>query len=120
MSARTASSAGRLAWMSEMSAYFILKLCCRRVVELERHHSCRRRTRRTEFLGRLHFVRHRFARDTRKAETREIRFGCRRQQIQREEPFRLRIGDRALDQTATDAMLPIFRRNRGRTEERVP
>src|SRR5689334_2637731 len=91
MSASTASSAGRFAWMSEMRAYRISAYA-----EAKRHHRSTRGACGMKLLRRLDLFRHVAAFDFRESETREIMLGRRRQQIERIEAARLRLADRAL------------------------
>ena len=115
MSASTASSAGRFAWMSEMSAYrtSARRASGRHMTVADAGHAL------TELLRLPHGRRHRFARRLHEAEAREVALGRRREQIQRADPLRLRLRDDALDELAAEPAVAPLGRDGGRAQQRV-
>ena len=115
MSASTASSAGRFAWMSEISAYRISAPAspgARHITVADAGHA-------PELAGRANRVGHRVARRLREAEAREVALRRRRQQIERVNAARLRLGDDPLDELRAERRDRATRRDGGRAQQRV-
>src|SRR4029077_13874293 len=98
MSASTASSAGRFAWMSEISAYRITaaprmvidarQAQSRRFAAVAAHNDSRLGTRALKFLGASHVARHLTARHRLEAKAWEVVLGRRGQEVECTKPGR--------------------------------
>src|SRR6187551_2558642 len=117
MCARTAFSAGRLAWMSEISAYFINPLT-RFVSSAAAHDDSRIRTRASKFRGCLHRFRDRCARGRPKAESREVFLGCCGEQIELVDSVLPGTLQERFDELTADAGAAICRRDYRRPQQR--
>src|SRR5215218_111123 len=121
MSASTASSAGRFAWMSETSAMRMTRSARRRRRDVARttHHRRRRGTRLAELRRLAHVGGHLVARDRPEAEAREVPVGGGREQVEGVDATRLRVRDHPRHERSADTVRAPLGAHRHRPEQRI-